>query len=67
LDTGYIRYKPVLDPLAPEVEEDAWLPDGPLVLGITAGASTPNNKIGEAVARILQIRGIPLPEGVAEF
>jgi 4-hydroxy-3-methylbut-2-en-1-yl diphosphate reductase len=27
-------------------------------VGITAGASTPNNKIGEAVARIFASRGI---------
>jgi 4-hydroxy-3-methylbut-2-enyl diphosphate reductase len=38
---------------------DDWLPrTGPIRIGITAGASTPNNKIGEAVARILAIRGI---------
>jgi 4-hydroxy-3-methylbut-2-enyl diphosphate reductase len=29
-----------------------------LRVGITAGASTPNNKIGEAVARVFAIRGI---------
>jgi 4-hydroxy-3-methylbut-2-en-1-yl diphosphate reductase len=27
-------------------------------VGVTAGASTPNNKIGDAVARILVTRGI---------
>jgi hypothetical protein len=27
---------------------------------VTAGASTPNNKIGEAVARILATRGLSL-------
>ncbi|AMW05681.1 4-hydroxy-3-methylbut-2-enyl diphosphate reductase [Gemmatimonas phototrophica] len=36
-----------------------WLPtNGPLRVGITAGASTPNNKIGQAVARVFAIRGI---------
>ncbi|HJQ18882.1 MAG TPA: 4-hydroxy-3-methylbut-2-enyl diphosphate reductase [Gemmatimonadaceae bacterium] len=39
-----------------------WLPTGPITLGITAGASTPNSKIGEAVARILATRGLELPE-----
>ena len=35
-----------------------WLPTtGPLRIGITAGASTPNNKIGQAVARVFAIRG----------
>jgi 4-hydroxy-3-methylbut-2-enyl diphosphate reductase len=36
-----------------------WLATaGPLRIGITAGASTPNNKIGEAVARVFALRGI---------
>jgi 4-hydroxy-3-methylbut-2-enyl diphosphate reductase len=41
-------------------EADAvdWLPDGPVRVGLTAGASTPNNKIGEAVTRILATRGL---------
>ncbi len=35
-----------------------WLPTtGVLRVGITAGASTPNNKIGQAVARVFAIRG----------
>ena len=58
---GTIRHKPVLDPKAPEVEDGNWLPEGPFVLGITAGASTPNNKIGEAIARILESKGVELP------
>ena len=42
-----------------EAIADPWLPTGaPLHIGITAGASTPNNKIGDTVARILAIRGI---------
>jgi 4-hydroxy-3-methylbut-2-enyl diphosphate reductase len=42
------------------VEADAadWLPAGPVRIGLTAGASTPNNKIGETVARILATRGL---------
>jgi 4-hydroxy-3-methylbut-2-en-1-yl diphosphate reductase len=39
-----------------------WLPPGPRRIGITAGASTPNSKIGEAVMRILATRGLDLPE-----
>lgn len=36
-----------------------WIPtSGALRVGITAGASTPNNKIGQAVARVFAIRGI---------
>lgn len=67
VDAGTIRHKPELDPEADELVETEWLPDGPFDLGITAGASTPNNKIGEALLRILGIRGIEvepdLPEG----
>jgi 4-hydroxy-3-methylbut-2-en-1-yl diphosphate reductase len=38
-----------------------WLPlDRPVRIGVTAGASTPNNKIGETVARILATRGLVL-------
>lgn len=43
-----------------EVVTANWLPGGrALTIGITAGASTPNNKIGEAIQRILQSRGLP--------
>jgi len=60
VDAGTIRHKPELDPKAPEVRETAWLPDEAFELGITAGASTPNNKIGEALVRVLSIRGVDL-------
>jgi len=56
--TGTIRHKVELDPHAPEMVEEGWLPEGPFELGITAGASTPNNKIGETLLRVLEIRGI---------
>jgi 4-hydroxy-3-methylbut-2-enyl diphosphate reductase len=58
VEAGTIRHKPSLDPDATELVEAEWLPAGPFELGITAGASTPNNKIGEALLRILAIRGI---------
>lgn len=58
IESGAIRHKPVLDAAGDEIVDQAWLPDGPFELGITAGASTPNNKIGEALIRILKIRGI---------
>ncbi|MYG81006.1 MAG: 4-hydroxy-3-methylbut-2-enyl diphosphate reductase [Gemmatimonadetes bacterium] len=61
-DSGAINHKPELDPHAPEVMDWNWLPPGPLQLGITAGASTPNNEIGKAVARILAIRGIEVDD-----
>jgi 4-hydroxy-3-methylbut-2-enyl diphosphate reductase len=44
-----------------EATELGWIPaDGPVRIGVTAGASTPNNKIGETVARILASRGLVL-------
>ncbi|MCY4572513.1 MAG: 4-hydroxy-3-methylbut-2-enyl diphosphate reductase [Gemmatimonadetes bacterium] len=58
VDSGAIRHKPELDPHTPEVTDWSWMPPGPLQLGITAGASTPNNEIGKALARILAIRGV---------
>ena len=36
-----------------------WLPDGKVRIGLTAGASTPNNKIGEVVAALAALRGAP--------
>jgi 4-hydroxy-3-methylbut-2-en-1-yl diphosphate reductase len=35
-----------------------WLPDGRLVVGITAGASCPNNLIEETLIRLFELRGI---------
>jgi 4-hydroxy-3-methylbut-2-enyl diphosphate reductase len=42
-----------------EADVEGWLPAaGEARVGLTAGASTPNNKIGEAIVRILATRGI---------
>jgi 4-hydroxy-3-methylbut-2-enyl diphosphate reductase len=56
-----IRHKPAGKPLdiREEVEERDWLPDGPVRIGLTAGASTPNSQIGLAIGRILEARGLP--------
>jgi 4-hydroxy-3-methylbut-2-enyl diphosphate reductase len=59
-EAGTVRHKPELAVDAAERVETDWLPAGPFQLGLTAGASTPNNKIGEALVRILAIRGIEL-------
>ena len=61
-ERGTIRHKPELDADAPETEDRAWLPDGPLTIGFTAGASTPNNKIGQTLQRVLATRGTAVPE-----
>jgi 4-hydroxy-3-methylbut-2-enyl diphosphate reductase len=56
--TKEIRFRPAGLHHDEQVEGD-WLPaTGPLRVGLTAGASTPNNKIGESVARIFATRGI---------
>lgn len=53
-----IRHRPVAPPGAPKrkIEEIAavgWMPSArPLRLGLTAGASTPNNIIGEVIGRL---------------
>jgi 4-hydroxy-3-methylbut-2-enyl diphosphate reductase len=65
-ERGTIRFKPNGTPFdAPEVEAEDWLPAGPVVVGLTAGASTPNNKIGEAVELLLRTRGISLDAAAA--
>ncbi len=56
-EAGTIRHKPIGQ--VDEVESAGWLSmTGPVRVGISAGASTPNNKIGDAVARIFATRGI---------
>jgi 4-hydroxy-3-methylbut-2-enyl diphosphate reductase len=64
-DAGTIRHKPELAADAPEVVTNAWMPAGPLTIGITAGASTPNNKIGETIELLLATAGVPIPVGEA--
>jgi 4-hydroxy-3-methylbut-2-enyl diphosphate reductase len=55
--SGRIRHRPLGS--KEEAESSGWLPEtSPVRVGITAGASTPNNKIGEAVGRIFATRGI---------
>jgi 4-hydroxy-3-methylbut-2-enyl diphosphate reductase len=43
-----------------EADRADWLPDGTVRVGVTAGASTPNNRIGDVVTRILRTRGLTL-------
>jgi 4-hydroxy-3-methylbut-2-en-1-yl diphosphate reductase len=52
-----IRHRPLGS--KEEIETTDWLPSTTAVrVGITAGASTPNNKIGEAVGRIFATMGV---------
>jgi len=63
MEDGSIRYRPV-GAHTNEERREHWLPDGagPLTIGVTAGASTPNNKIGETIERIAALRGATLHE-----
>lgn len=56
-DSATIRHRPL--GAKEDVESSDWLSRTDQVrVGVTAGASTPNNKIGEAVGRIFATRGI---------
>jgi 4-hydroxy-3-methylbut-2-enyl diphosphate reductase len=57
-ESGSIRHLPA--GTKEERRRAAWLPAGPVTIGVTAGASTPNNKIGETVERIVATRGYSL-------
>lgn len=50
-----IRHRPVGG--KEEVVVASFLPDGVVTMGLTAGASTPNNVVGDVVQRLLAIRG----------
>jgi 4-hydroxy-3-methylbut-2-enyl diphosphate reductase len=43
-------------------KESGWLSEGELPIGLTAGASTPDNKIGETAVRILATAGYEAEE-----
>ncbi len=55
-ETGSVLHRP--PGRKEDVVEQGWLTrPGHMRIGVTAGASTPNNKIGDAVARIFATRG----------
>jgi 4-hydroxy-3-methylbut-2-enyl diphosphate reductase len=60
IDGSSIRHKPPGTSLDPheEIETENWLPAGPVRVGLTAGASTPNSQIGLAIGRILEARNL---------
>lgn len=62
-DARTIRHKPV--GASQEAVAREWLPAGRCVVGVTAGASTPNNKVGETVQRVFATRGIALAAALA--
>jgi len=48
------------------IHEDWWPTTAPLTIGVTAGASTPNNKIGDAVVRLFELNGTDISDLIAE-
>jgi 4-hydroxy-3-methylbut-2-en-1-yl diphosphate reductase len=59
-----VRHRPVGAPSttsSPETVTRGWLPEsGPVVVGLTAGASTPNNIVGEVIRRLADFAGSPV-------
>jgi 4-hydroxy-3-methylbut-2-en-1-yl diphosphate reductase len=53
--TGTIRHQPI--GTKSEAVAEGWLGKAKII-GITAGASTPNNKVGETIARISAVAGV---------
>lgn len=46
-------------------ETHDWLPEGPVRVGITAGASCPNNLIEDVISHLLDLRGTSVEEFLA--
>jgi 4-hydroxy-3-methylbut-2-enyl diphosphate reductase len=46
--------------LKKEIETHDWLPSGKITVGITAGASCPNNLIEDTIHRLFELRGISI-------
>lgn len=59
--TGAIRHQPI--GTKTETVTTDWL-GASKIIGITAGASTPNNKVGETIARISTVAGVNLEEAL---
>lgn len=43
-----------------EIETRDWLPSGKITVGVTAGASCPNNLIEDVITRLFEFRGVPV-------
>jgi 4-hydroxy-3-methylbut-2-enyl diphosphate reductase len=57
LSSTDIRHRPIGQPSTATVEERTtvgWLPPGRIRIGLTAGASTPNNIVGQVIERLEQ-------------
>jgi 4-hydroxy-3-methylbut-2-enyl diphosphate reductase len=52
VSTATIRHHPATRGGPTEVETEGWLPAGPVRIGLTSGASTPDNLVGAVLRRI---------------
>jgi len=57
LSASEIRHKPVGEKL--EVTARNWLPGGPVVIGLTSGASTPDNIVESVIRRLEALANAP--------
>jgi 4-hydroxy-3-methylbut-2-enyl diphosphate reductase len=60
LSATEIRHRPIGAPSTAQVTEavtTGWLPPGSIVVGLTAGASTPNNVVGQVIDRLESLAG----------
>ena len=64
LGTGVLHHQEVKNKT--RVDEYDWLKDAQEI-GVTAGASTPNNKIGETVVRICTVAGVDLEGAIPDL
>ena len=48
-----------------EIESRDWLPSGDIIVGVTAGASCPNNLIEDVIRRLFELRGLSVAEVLA--
>ena len=58
LSSDQIRHRPV--GMKSEVTTEGWLPrEGPVAIGLTSGASTPDNLVGVIVTRLAEVANSP--------
>ena len=66
LDRIRIRHQPI-GKHEQVVAEDWWPAKRPLVIGVTAGASTPNNKIGDVFLRLFELAELDVDDLLEEL
>lgn len=52
--TNRVEHKPLHSDL---VIQNDWLPEGPIVVGVTSGASTPDRVVSDVIEKIFELKG----------